>query len=190
MHQKLLPLLLTLAMSLPAFSQKPSGERPPKDENEYVGFFDVKPNNVSPDSEEIYSTTDTRARFLDDGELEKFANSFTKMDSLRKTFVKEYVLFSFVVEKDGSTSNVEVWLSDDEHLNNLAYAVYMINDIDDYPGWGNASVSGYRKHVQVWKSKNERLNSMVEKIARSAIWTPATINGVPVRSRVYRHLFF
>lgn len=72
MPKPLLPLLLSLVLSLPVFSQKPAGERPQKDGKKYAGFLDIKDNDVSPDSEKIYSATDTEAQFLNDDELEKF----------------------------------------------------------------------------------------------------------------------
>lgn len=185
-------LILVLFTNIYSFAQFPQGDRPPKDENVYVGIFGIKTPeaDVTDESVELFSNTDTKATLQNDEESKKYSELFTKIDKKRKKFEKNYVLFSFIVEKDGTTSDVQVWLSDDKRLDDLLYQILFIREEDNYPGWGYAAITNYNKHIQVWRSQNKKLNKMIEQLAHVAKWMPATLYGKKVRSRVYRHLFF
>lgn len=185
-------LILVLFTNIYSFAQFPQGDRPPKDENVYVGIFGIKTPeaDVTDESVELFSNTDTKATIQNDEESKKYSELFIKIDKKRKKFEKNYVLFSFIVEKDGTTSDIQVWLSDDKRLDDLLYKILFIREEDNYPGWGYAAITNYNKHIQVWRSQNKKLNKMIEQLAHVAKWIPATLYGKKVRSRVYRHLFF
>lgn len=185
-------LLLAFLANIHSFAQFPKSNRPPKDENIYVGLFDIKASeaDVTDESIELFSNTDTKPTLKNDEENKRYSDFFTKIDKKRKKFEKNYVLFSFIVEKDGTTSDIQVWLSDDKRLDDLLYKILFIREEDNYPGWGYAAITNYNKHIQVWRSQNKKLNKMIEQLAHVAKWMPATLYGKKVRLRVYRHLFF
>lgn len=185
-------LLLAFLANIHSFAQFPKSNRPPKDENIYVGLFDIKASeaDVTDESIELFSNTDTKPTLKNDEENKRYSDFFTKIDKKRKKFEQNYVLFSFIVEKDGTTSDIQVWLSDDKRLDDLLYKILFIREEDNYPGWGYAAITNYNKHIQVWRSQNKKLNKMIEQLAHVAKWMPATLYGKKVRSRVYRHLFF
>lgn len=145
---------------------------------------------MTDESVELFSNTDTKATLQNDEESKKYSELFTKIDKKRKKFEKNYVLFSFIVEKDGTTSDIQVWLSDDKRLDDLLYQILFIREEDSYPGWGYVAITNHNKHIQVWRSQDKKLNKMIERLAHIAKWTPATLYGKKVRTRVYRHLFF
>lgn len=192
MNKYIFTLMLVLFTNMFSFAQFPQGNRPPKYENVYVGIFDIKTpeTDVTDESVELFSNTDTKATLQNDEESKKYSEFFTKIDKKRKQFEKKYVLFSFIVEKDGSTSDIQVWLSDDKRLDDLLYQILFIREEDNYPGWGYVAITNHNKHRQVWRSQDKKLNKMIEKLAHIAKWTPATLYGKKVRTRVYRHLFF
>lgn len=192
MNKYFFTLILMLFTNMYSFAQFPQGDRPPKDENVYVGFFDIKTPeaDVTDESVELFSNTDTKATLQNDEESKKYSELFTKIDKKRKKFEKNYVLFSFIVEKDGTTSDIQVWLSDDKRLDDLLYQILFIREEDSYPGWGYVAITNHNKHIQVWRSQDKKLNKMIERLAHIAKWTPATLYGKKVRTRVYRHLFF
>lgn len=192
MNKYFFTLMLVLFTNIYSFAQFPQGDRPPKDENVYVGIFDIKTpeTDVTDESVELFSNTDTKATLQNDEESKKYSELFTKIDKKRKKFEKNYVLFSFIVEKDGTTSDIQVWLSDDKRLDDLLYQILFIREEDNYPGWGYVAITNHNKHIQVWRSQDKKLNKMIEKLAHIAKWTPATLYGKKVRTRVYRHLFF
>jgi len=192
MNKYFFTLILVLFTNMYSFAQFPQGDRPPKDENVYVGFFDIKTPeaDVTDESVELFSNTDTKATLQNDEESKKYSELFTKIDKKRKKFEKNYVLFSFIVEKDGTTSDIQVWLSDDKRLDDLLYQILFIREEDSYPGWGYVAITNHNKHIQVWRSQDKKLNKMIERLAHIAKWTPATLYGKKVRTRVYRHLFF
>lgn len=192
MNKYFFTLILVLFTNMYSFAQFPQCDRPPKDENVYVGFFDIKTPeaDVTDESVELFSNTDTKATLQNDEESKKYSELFTKIDKKRKKFEKNYVLFSFIVEKDGTTSDIQVWLSDDKRLDDLLYQILFIREEDSYPGWGYVAITNHNKHIQVWRSQDKKLNKMIERLAHIAKWTPATLYGKKVRTRVYRHLFF
>lgn len=192
MNKYLITLQLVLCTNIYSSAQIPQGNRPPQDENIYVGLFDIKASeaDVTDESIESFSNTDTKPTLQNDEESKRYSDFFTKIDKKRKKFEKNYVLFSFIVEKDGTTSDIQVWLSDDKRLDDLLYQILFIREEERHPGWGYAAITNHNKHIQVWRSQDKKLNKMIEKLAHVAKWTPATLYGKKVRTRVYRHLFF
>lgn len=192
MNKYLITLQLALCINIYSSAQISQGNRPPQDENIYVGLFDIKASetDVTDESIELFSNTDTKPTLQNDEGSKRYSDFFTKIDKKRKKFEKNYVLFSFIVEKDGTTSDIQVWLSDDKRLDDLLYQILFIREEERYPGWGYAAITNHNKHIQVWRSQDKKLNKMIEQLAHIAKWTPATLYGKKVRTRVYRHLFF
>ena len=82
MNKYFFTLMLVLFTNMYSFAQFPQGDRPPKDENVYVGIFDIKTpeTDVTNESVELFSNTDTKATLQNDEESKKYSELFTKID--------------------------------------------------------------------------------------------------------------
>ena len=119
---------------------------------------------MTDESIELFSNTDTKPTLQNDEESKRYSDFFTKIDKKRKKFEKNYVLFSFIVEKDGTTSDIQVWLSDDKRLDDLLYQILFIREEERYPGWGYDAITNHNKHIQVWRSQDKKLNKLIEQL--------------------------
>lgn len=189
MNKYLFILLVCFGISNPIFAQMPPGQRPPQDTHEYMGLFDVTPNENEVDyNTHIFSPLGNEAAFI--GSLEDFVFSLNaSMSKKTKKYFeekKEWVILSFVVEKDSTVSDVQVWLSDDPVFSDVQHIWSLTPEIEDYPGWGKVFIAG--RCYQIWKSRNKGINRDFIRFITQTRWTPITINDKIVRSRRNFHL--
>lgn len=171
--RKFLSVLMLVWVCVAAYCQVPKGPRPPKDDRTYIGSFDI-PVPVSDTTTYVYKEADRIPK--------------VKMDSskLAKLEKKNHVMCSFIVEKDGSISDLQVWITD-EPVCASNYKIEYIEEHEDYPGWAKAFVctdDGSYRNVQVWQSANKLLNEKLDSSLRTLSLTPAEIDGIKVRYRV------
>ena len=174
-------------MANQVFAQMPSGPRPPQDTVKYIGLFDVTSNDVDYNTY-VFSPSGNVAAFV--GTLTNFIKCLN--DNLSKKtkdyFEKkqEWVILSFVVEKDSTVSDVQVWLSDDPVFSKLQQIWSLYHEIDGYPGWGKAFIAG--RYHQIWKSRNKVINKDLTNFITQTRWVPIKLEGKTVRSYRNFHL--
>lgn len=187
MKKNVLLLSLCLLLVNHALAQIPSGPRPPQDTVKYVGMFDVTPNDVDYDTY-VFSPTGNVAAFV--GTLTNFINCLnSNLSKKTKEYFnqkQEWVILSFVVEKDSTVSDVQVWLSDDPVFSKLQHIWSLNSEIDGYPGWGKVFIAG--RYHQIWKSRNRGINRDFMNFIKQTRWVPIKIDGKTVRSYRNFHL--
>lgn len=188
MKKSLFLTLLVLLLTKSVFGQLPLGPRPAKDTVQYIGTFDVSLNDEKIDYDtHIFSTVDKPASYV--GSVADFIHCLLQnlSEKVRNDFKdkQEWIAISFVVEKDSTLSDVQAWLSDDPIFLEQQ-SIWQISNIEGYPGWGKAFISG--RNIQMWKSRNKRLNKDIKKFADQMRWIPAKKNGRAVRSYGYLQL--
>ena len=184
-------VLFVIWLFLPNYvsAQKPSGSRPPQDTLKYVGLFDITPDETEEDyNTYIFSPIDNRAAYI--GSLSDFMSCLNDCMSkkTKKYFEQnqEWVILSFVVEKDSTVSNVQVWLSDDPIFSEVQQIWSLYDKIEGYPGWGKVFIAG--RYYQIWRSRNKAVNKDLTKFITQTRWEPIRIHGKIVRSERYFHL--
>lgn len=184
-------VLFVIWLFLPNYvsAQKPSGPRPPQDTLKYVGMFAITPDETEEDyNTYIFSPIDNRAAYI--GSLSDFMSCLN--DSMSKKTKKyfeqnqEWVILSFVVEKDSTVSNVQVWLSDDPIFSEVQQIWSLYDKIEGYPGWGKVFIAG--SYYQIWRSRNKGVNKDLTKFITQTRWEPIRIHGKIVRSKRYFHM--
>lgn len=172
-----------------AFGQKPSGPRPPQDTLKYAGLFSITPGENEVDyNTYVFSSTDSLAAFV--GSLSDFVSSlYDNMSKKTKKYFEknqEWAILSFVVEKDSTVSDVQVWLSDDPIFSKVQHIWSLYDEIKGYPGWGKVFIAG--RYYPIWKSRNKGINEDLTKFITQTRWKPIKVHGKIVRSERNFHL--